>query len=270
MIEEKIYPMSLQEFMLFKELMNEETGISFSESKQNLMTGRLKKRLIFHHLDTFAQYYKMVKNNQSERQICIDLLTTNETFFFRHKNMWDLIRDTFIPQWLEKKQPISIWSAASSSGEEAYSCAILLHNTIKRQLAITIEGSDISQSVLQTARQGTYTHYALQKLTQSGKDSYFTYDIMTDMYQLKKYIRDMVQFTYHNLLNAKIGKKFDLIFLRNVLIYFNSDKKKAVLQNITNALKPEGILMLGGSESLSHFREQYTQLQSSVYRKKNG
>lgn len=261
------------EFKLFQTFMYDCAGINLNDKKQLLVRNRLRQRLEILHLHSYRDYYDylMAPQHLPERQAAINALTTNETFFFRHKNHWDFIIETLIPQWQKTATPMSVfhaWSGASSTGEEAYSLAIVLAHLFNATTWQTeIDATDINQEVLNAARQGIYHEYALQKTTTNCVKMYFEKN-GTD-YRVKPPIRRSVKFQLHNLMqpfNAKIS--YDLIMLRNVLIYFDDSSKKIVMENVTAKLKPNGYLFVGGSETMTAGNNAYECIRPTIYRKK--
>ncbi len=266
------------EFRLFKNLMYELTGVNFTDIKIALVNSRLKARLRIYGLKNFRSYYEYIikSENRDELQKCINLLTTNETFFFRHKEHWDFIMEEIIPEWKRRtgsSKIIRAWSAAASTGEEAYSCAIALYvNFINEEdWNIHVDATDINLDVLEKAKRGVYSFYSLQKLTSLCLHRCFIKappsKKYSKQYKLLPEIMNMVTFKQHNLLNDYVKNKYDLIFLRNVMIYFDAESKDIVIENISDALRKGGYLFLGGAETLTTFRNKFTQIKPSIYRK---
>ena len=261
------------EFKLFQTLMYDHAGIRLSERKQILVQSRLRKRLTTLGLDSYRAYYNLIISQEDEFQTCLNALTTNETFFFRHKNHWDFLTTQILPDWRarhDKTQVYRAWSAASSSGEEPYSLAIALRDSLKEseRWDVRVDATDINEEVLAKARRGEYGSYALQKLTPACIKSYFRPAQQDGNYVVKDRIRDLVQFRRHNLLHATSGAMYDLILLRNVMIYFDEASKAVVLATITRRLTPGGYLFLGGSETLPACKNQYDYVKPTVYRRR--
>lgn len=262
------------EFKLFKEMIYNHAGISLTDTKHSLVQNRLRKRLRFLNLSRFRDYFEYIseKNNEDEFQECINALTTNETYFFRHKHHWDYLVSTLIPNWKKNNSygsTFRAWSAASSTGEEPYSLTILLDDCLSGNEGwhINVHATDINKEVLTHAKEGVYGEYALQKVTRLCLEKYFN-DIGEKHYQVTDSIRKMVEFSIHNLQVPSAGNKYDVVFLRNVMIYFDDISKSRVIANITSRLKNGGYLFLGGAESLSACREQYDQIHPTIYRKR--
>jgi chemotaxis protein methyltransferase CheR len=262
------------EMRLFQELMYEEAGIRMADAKINLVQSRLRKRLEALELGSFRAYhaYATAPGHQDELQRCLEALTTNETFFFRHKQHWDFLIGELLPQWRRSAAAgatFRAWSAASSTGEEPYSLAIALDAALKGSgLNARIDATDINTQVLARARSGIYTSYALQKITPQCLKRYFTPCQDGQRQQVIESIRSMVTFRQHNLTHASGGQPYDLILLRNVLIYFDQESKGAVMAQVGARLRPGGWLILGGAESLSDRQGAFDYHRPTIYRKR--
>ena len=256
------------EFSLFKNMIYDAAGINMSDAKKALVNGRLAKRVKHYGLSSFTEYFKLLKNDKAgEFQTAVDLLTTNETFFFREQRHFDFLREQILPLWQAGAK--RIWSAASSSGEEAYTLAMVLAEHCRRQ-HWEIIGTDISTRVLEKARSG---HYPLER-SNNIPDSYLKKYCLKGTgtqegtFIVCKELRARVSFTHANLIKdlSKIGS-FDLIFLRNVLIYFDIQTKQHVISQVIQRLKPGGYLIVGHSESLNGVTEAVQLIKPSIYRK---
>jgi chemotaxis protein methyltransferase CheR len=252
--------MSDEEFLLFRDTIYSHCGIFFNEDSKYLLEKRLARRLTALNLPTFRDYYHFLKYNRKKDQELMDImdiLTTNETYFFREAFQLKAFTDEVIPELIKIKsargdRSLRIWSAGCSTGEEPFTIAMLLRDIKELQgWKIEIIGTDISQRVLQQARRGVY-----------GKASFRS----TSDYYLKRYfqeqdgglrindeIRELVTISHLNLFDSNrmimLGK-MDLIFCRNVIIYFDGTAKKKVVESFHDALYDGGFLLLGHSESL--------------------
>lgn len=263
--------LAFKDFRLFQCMMYEQAGIAMSDCKQSLVEGRLRKRLRQLGLGSYRDYYDQLADDPPELRICINLLTTNETYFFRHKRHWDFFSDHIIRDWLAAHSSgasMRVWSAAASTGEEAYSAAILLNDSFNGQtgLSYVIEASDINEDVLRRAREGTYSDYSLQKLTPGGIKRYFapTHD---GRHQVCESVRGTVHFLRRNLLEMSSGPAFDVVFLRNVIIYFDNASKAKAIEHVSSRLRKGGYLFLGGAESLSSRSGDFSVVEPTIYRK---
>ncbi|MBF0120588.1 MAG: protein-glutamate O-methyltransferase CheR [Desulfobacterales bacterium] len=264
-----------EESKLFQKLVYDSLGISMDERKNALIQNRLRKRLILKGMPTYGAYYKYIINpvNKDELKECLNLLTTNETFFFRHKEQWDFFTKVFIPEWAGSYKVgsiIRIWSAACSTGAEAYSAGIALLELLpkSKNFQISIEGTDINEKVIEYAKKALYDEYALQKLTKECVKKYFKKDKESVNYLISEQVKKVVYFRQHNLMNPILGPPFDLIFLRNVMIYFDDKSKEVVLKNVSRRIKPGGYLILGGAETLSSYEDLFTFVKPSIYRRR--
>jgi chemotaxis protein methyltransferase CheR len=260
------------EMRLFQDLIYREAGINLPDVKASLVQGRLRKRLDALGLDSFRDYHAYViqAHHQDELQECLEALTTNETFFFRHKQHWDFVLGTVLPEW-QKTAPrgatFRAWSAASSTGEEPYSLAIALDAGLANGSKGTVDATDINTKVLARAKAGLYGDYALQKLTPQCLKRYFHPCPKGDRHQVNDDLRAMVHFSQHNLQEPSHGAPYDLVMLRNVLIYFDAASKATVIRHMAPRIKPGGWIFLGGAETLSDSCGQFTYVRPTIYRK---
>ena len=259
-----------QEFTLFQRFIHQAAGIHLSPAKKTLIAGRLNKRVQQRGLSSYAEYFKLISSDdaQLERQVAVDLLTTNETYFFREAKHFEVLRG-HAKAAAGRSEPFRVWSAASSSGEEAYSIAMVLADCLEER-PWEIVGSDISLRVLERARTGHYvdsrtTHIPpayLKRFCLKGTGAQAGTVLVT------KALRERVSFTQVNL-NEPLPQlgKFDVIFLRNVMIYFNNETKREVVARLLERLKPGGYFLIGHSESLNDISSAVQQVAPSTYRK---
>jgi chemotaxis protein methyltransferase CheR len=260
------------EFTRFQRFIYDAAGITLSPSKKALVCGRLSKRLQAHQLQSYTAYFELLSSGKfaAEVQTAIDLLTTNETYFFREPKHFDLLRDLArAAASASRPQPFRVWSAASSTGEECYSIAMVLADHLAGQ-AWDVIGSDISARVLQRARIG---HYPLER-TQHIPHAYLKRFCLKGMGEeegtllIDRQLRSRVTFTQVNL-NTELPRlgTFDVIFLRNVMIYFSGDTKRQVVARVLALLKPGGYFCIGHSETLNDISTAVQQVAPSIYRK---
>ncbi len=236
-----------------------------------MVGSRLTKRLNFFKLDSFSQYYDLVMGNDepAERQMLVDILTTNETYFFREPKHFDYLKDNVLKKWRGGK--FRIWSAASSSGEEAYSLAMLLAETLPHR-PWEIIGSDLSTKVLKKASEGIYPMERIELLDMKLMEKYCMKGVRSQAgtFRITEKLRKHTHFGQVNLMKAlppKIGT-FDVIFLRNVLIYFDQETKKHVVERVVKRLNPGGLFVISHSETLNRVTDQLEMVQPSIYIKK--
>lgn len=241
-----------EEFRNFAALVYEMTGIHLADSKLGLLSNRLRRRLRALQLDSFEAYYRMLQSKADyERELphFLSAVTTNETFFFRNDGLWRSFVSEVIPELAAAKcdgsRSIRIWSAAGSTGAEACTAAILLRESLcdLESWHVTIIASDISKDALEQAETGIYSDYAVARVSPERLKKWFRK--VAQGYKLADEIRRLVQFKYHNLRDPWPEAPFDLVLLRNVLMYFDLDMKKRALTNVSDALAPGGCLLVG-------------------------
>lgn len=263
-------PITDAEFAQFQRFIFEAAGISMADAKKALVTGRLSKRLAAHQLETFGAYFKLLSSGQQpqEVQMAVDLLTTNETYFFREIKHFEFLRAQAIKA-RTLAQSFRVWSAASSSGEEAYSMAMVLADCMQTT-PWDIVGTDISTRVLEGARRALYSmergrHIPPEFLKRYCRKGIGQYD---GMLLVNHDLRQRVVFRHANL-NAALPEmgRFDVVFLRNVMIYFNNDTKRQVVARVISTVKPGGFFCIGHSESLNDISTAVQMVAPSIYQK---
>ncbi|WP_338477372.1 protein-glutamate O-methyltransferase CheR [Pseudomonas trivialis] len=259
-----------REFGQFQSWLYRAAGINLSPAKKALVAGRLFKRLKHYELESYGEYFKLIMSDQrkGELQVALDLLTTNETYFFREPKHFDFLRQQVLPKAAPGKL-FRVWSAASSSGEEPYSLAM----TLAEGLGTTpweVIGSDISTQVLAKARSG---HYAMERagtLPQPLLSKYCLKGIgrQEGTFLIDKRLRSRVNFVQVNLNEPLPGLgEFDVIFLRNVMIYFDQQTKSQVVARLLPLLRPGGHFIISHSESLNGVNDTLKLVAPSIYRK---
>ncbi len=248
------------EFQLFKKLVYVRAGIAIDDQKVAMLSNRLRRRLRTLHLETYMEYYQVLKQceeDAEEMSHFLSAVSTNETYFFRNEKLWQFVGSDLVKRFCEanksmKVKTVSFWSAASSSGEEAYTLAIVLKEKLPRfdSWKIEIVGTDISQRVLDTAKARVYKEYALQKIDAGRRRKLFNFKEGDTEFRLKDEIRGMVDFRRHNLREPFGRSKFDVVFLRNVMMYFDHAMKVKVMKNVCAALKPGGLFVTGDVDPL--------------------
>jgi chemotaxis protein methyltransferase CheR len=263
--------LSPAEFTWISEFIYAQTGIVMKDGKQTLVTGRLGRRLRHHGLTSYSEYFRRLRDpNDPEIRVAIDLLTTNETYFFREPDHFAFVREV-MAQRSAGPGPVRIWSAASSTGEEAFSLAMTLADCLPRT-EWEVFGTDISSRVVERARRGLYPLDAaakippdlLRKYCLRGKADYDGY------LGVHPALTARVDFEHLNLLEPlrSLGR-FEMIFLRNVMIYFDLETKRALVQRIRQLLQPGGYLVVSHSETLNGIQDGLTMIKPSVYRSVN-
>ncbi|MEE4361487.1 MAG: protein-glutamate O-methyltransferase CheR [Pseudomonadales bacterium] len=249
-------------------LVLETAGIHLSPAKQSMVAGRLGKRLKALGLGDYAAYLSVLDRDPVERQQAVDLLTTNETYFFREPKHYDYLRETVLPAH-PRGEPFRAWSAASSSGEEAFSLAMLLADRLGGS-DWHIFGSDISTQILEQAKRAQYPMARAERIPREYLKRFCLRGIGSQdgTFMIDQPLRARVEFRQVNLNESlpSVGP-FDLIMLRNVLIYFQMDKKREVVGRVVERLRPGGCFMVGHSESLHGVCDGLETVAPSIYRK---
>lgn len=260
MFEEQNTPLSDDVFRLLRDLIHDYCGIFFDDGSKFLLQRRLNRRLEQRQLKTFEQYYHFLRYDRKrdeELAVLVDNLTTNETYFFREAPQLRAFSEEILPELRERladRKRLRIWSAGCSTGEEPYTIAIMLLESGDwwRDWEIEIIGSDINQRVLHTARKGVYKKNAHRATSPEMLSRYFLDEGRGD-YRIIDRVRELVSFSYVNLLDpykTSLIRDLDIIFCRNVIIYFDREAKRKVIESFSEKLREGGYLLLGHSESL--------------------
>ena len=264
-------PLTDQEFALFQRFIFDSAGITLPSSKKALVSGRLAKRLRHYQLESYGEYFRVLHSgdNPAELQTAVDLLTTNETYFFRETKHFDFLRQQALAA-RGRTAMFRVWSAASSSGEEAYSIAMVLAECLGDDTAWEVMGSDISTRVLRGAQRAHYSEERARNIPASYLRRFCLRG--TQEYQgtllIDRALRSRVHFRQLNL-NVDLPQlgQFDMVFLRNVMIYFNDATKREVVARVISTIKPGGHFLIGHSESLNEISQAVQALAPSIYRK---
>lgn len=259
-----------REFAQFQRFIYETAGISLSAAKKPLVSGRLGKRLAHYRLASYAEYFKLLQSGTvpGETQMAVDLLTTNETYLFREPKHFEYLQ-TLARNARAQQRGLRVWSAACSTGEEVYSIAMVLADHLAG-MAWEVMGSDISTRVLEQATRGLYPLERAQNVPQRYLQRFCLRGIESQAGSLliERELRQRVKFMQVNL-NAELPRlgSFDVIFLRNVMIYFNGDTKQKIVNRVVAQLKPGGSFLVGHSESLTGIAAPLQPVAPSIYRK---
>ncbi|OVE82628.1 hypothetical protein BVY03_00525 [bacterium K02(2017)] len=269
-----------KEYQFIKNLIHLQTGIHLGEAKQEMVHSRLMKRLRTLKLQTFKDYIKHLKNNENELSFFINSLTTNKTNFFRESSHFDYLENIYCKNLLNKydkaNKTIHIWSAACSKGHEVYTLSLLfnLFCTHNPKIDYRILGTDIDTNVLTEAKNGIYSQDIIKDIPQK----YIKGQLLrqkcesTYMYKVESSLRNRIKIRQFNLTdpNFSFPMNFDIIFLRNVMIYFTKDLIQQIINNMYHCLNPNGLLFIGVSENLLGITHQFKSIQPSVYQKVGG
>ena len=266
------------DYEFLRQLVYERSRIHLGSDKRVLVTSRLAKRLRHHGLDNYGDYCDLLRSGRGaeELQFLIDRISTNHTHFFREQKHFDFLREIIIPKWqaeTRRCEPFRIWSAASSTGEEAYSIAIQLAEHFAPASAgrWQIEGTDISTRVLEVAQRGVYDAERLGPIPPDMIRRHFQRGMnqWEGHYRVKDEFRRCVHFQHLNLLagDYPFNQAFDLIFCRNVMIYFDRPTQETLVSQLAEKLVPGGHLLVGHSESLSGVKHNLKLVRPATYLK---
>lgn len=266
------YSITPKTFEQFRTLVYHESGISLSDNKQSLLVARLSKRLRDLNLTTFEEYYEAVTGDPSHDEFTrmLDLISTNKTDFFREPKHFDFLRDRVLPQ-LKDSRRIRIWSSACSSGEEPYTIAMTLYDSVPdpSQWDIKILASDISTRVLAKAALGHYEEDRLVDVPSSITTRHFLRGrgANAGRVKVKPHLAELIRFRRLNLMDEHFPIKtpLDVIFCRNVMIYFDRPTQEKLVGKFYRYLKPGGYLFIGHSESLQWVTHSFTHVAPTIY-----
>lgn len=261
--------MTESEFRQFQQMIFAVAGIHMPDNKRVMVAGRLAKRLKALEMASYGAYWQYLHGNATERQTAVDLLTTNETYFFREPRHFEFLREHVLPA-CPRGQRVRIWSAACSSGEEAYSLAMVLSDTLGAS-GWEVLASDISTQVLDKAKTGRYPMARTERIPSESLKRHCLKGIgeAAGTLMVDSALRTRVEFCQINL-NTRLPDVglFDVIFLRNVMIYFNAETKQQIVNRLQACLKPGGYLIIGHSETLNGLQGEWEAIMPSVYRVK--
>lgn len=270
------------ELRLLQTLVYQECGMHFDERRTSFLQDRLQRRLKECHLDSFYSYYRLLISQPGKQELTrlLENLTVNETSFFRHKAQMDLFQRDILDEILQRKQErkdftLRIWSAGCSTGQEPYTLAMLvadamsyyyLRNPVSLQTPIPkplipapwrveIMASDINYSVLRAAQEGSYPEHQMLAVDYGYRLRYF--DKVGDRYAVKKNVKELVHFDFHNLKTEYLPQRNDIIFCRNVMMYFDEPEQKRLVEKFYRCLNARGFLFVGHAESLLGLTEKF-------------
>jgi chemotaxis protein methyltransferase CheR len=270
---------STLDYAKFRDFLHKASGILLGENKQYLVSSRLRKIMAEQQMSSLSDLVDRMNHNPRSglREAVIDAMTTNETLWFRDIHPFRILEEKLLPELAGATQPIRVWSAACSTGQEPFSISMTVDEYRRKKLGafkpmVNVVATDISARVLNAAKEGEYEMLAIGRgLSEDRLKSFFT-KTETGSWKVKPEIRRVVEFRPLNLLESySLLGKFDIIFCRNVLIYFSGESKRDILERMHGSLKPGGYLILGASESLNGLPEKYEMVQCNpgiIYRAK--
>jgi len=275
-------PITEPELKLLQTLVYQECGMYFDERRAHFLQDRLQRRLKACRLETFYSYYRLLTSREGKAELSalLEILTVNETSFFRNKPQLDLFQKQILEEMLHRKQDrrdwtLRLWSAGCSTGQEPYTMAMqvadalayyYLRNPLPFDMPspkplipppwrVEILASDISYSALRTAQEGIYSEAQMELVDYMFRLRYF--DKLGDHYQIKKCVRDLVHFDFHNLKTEFLPQRNDFIFCRNVMIYFDEPEQKRLIDKFYRCLNAGGYLFVGHAESLFGLTDRF-------------
>jgi len=274
--QSKEFKFTDKDFKFIKNLVSAKTGIVLSDAKRSMVYSRLARRLRALSIESFSNYCDFLKTeNEDELINFVNAITTNLTSFFREKHHFDYIAKTLIPHWLKTRnneRRIRIWSAGCSTGEEPYSIAITLQEHFPNidDWDVKILATDLDTNVVATAKSGIYSEERIEGLPKSMVRDWFKKgsDSFAGKVKVSPILQEMITYNQLNLLQEWPFKGgFDLIFCRNVVIYFNKDTQRVLADRYADMLKNDGTLFLGHSETLFKVSDRFSLVGNTVYNK---
>ena len=265
-----------REFKKLSQFIETEVGIKMPPAKKILMESRLQKRIKILGLSNFREYYDFVFTENSRKELIemIDAITTNKTDFMREPAHFDFLVNRALPDVTKNKDRINLWSAACSTGQEPYNLAMFMEEfrTAGKRVEYSVTATDISRSCLEKGTNAVYTLKDILDVSQTFKKKYFlkSKNPESEQVKIKSFLRDRVRFQSINLMKDEYGlkNKYDIVFCRNVLIYFDKENQAKVINRIVAHMNPGAYLFLGHSESMAGINSGLTGIASSIFQKK--
>jgi chemotaxis protein methyltransferase CheR len=261
----------------FAELIYERTGIHVSPQKKMLLSNRLRRRLRETGIEDFSSYYqhlKRLKDADPEWDAFLQEITTHETYLFRDESQWNWFRNEYLAACAAEpaaagKRSLRIWSAACSTGDEPYTAACCIAGTLQNlsQWSIQILGTDIGVGALEQAEAGVFGERAMRLVPDEFRRRFFSKAQNAPLWEAKPALKSLLHFRQQNLMSPLREKPFDLVFLKNVLIYFDAVSKRTVMDNVRAMIRPGGLLVAGAAEGITEFVKDFKRLQPWLYRK---
>jgi len=267
-----------EEFQLMRRLIYDRVGINLTEQKRSLLVGRLQKLLRKEGFATFKEYYEHLVSDKTEQALStlVDLVSTNHTFFNREKAHFDYFHSTALPEVIarlksQNRRDLRVWCAGSSTGEEPYMLLMLMHEALGSDYPHWDAGllaTDISDRVLQIAKAGIYSEDKVALVPEALKRKYFR-KLPDGNWAVTEQIKKEAFYRRFNLMNKQFPfkKPFDIIFCRNVMIYFDQPTRNALVERFHQYTAPGGYLFIGHSESLGRSQSLYKYIMPALYRK---
>ena len=266
------------QLLRYAELIYRRTGIRVSPQKRTLLSNRVRRRLRETGIQGFAAYYdhlKRLRPNDPEWDAFLQEITTHETYLFRDEGHWDWFRNVYLPQVAaearsgSRRRTLRIWSAACSTGDEPLSAACCIADSLSNynQWTIRILGTDIGIGALEQARNATFGERAMRLVPPAYKKRFFSKATGANVWQARPVLTEMVTFRQHNLLDPLRESPFDLVFVKNVLIYFDPVSKRQVMDNVRSVIGPGGLLVAGAAEGLGESVKDFVRIQPWLHQR---
>ncbi len=260
------------DFAQLRDIVHKNTGITIAENRRSMLFSRLQRRLRETGEATFNAYINRVTNDPDEMQELTNRVTTNETYFYRTPRVWSHLREVVIPRFLDTpgSRQMKVWSAASSTGEEAHTVGVVLEDVRKTTAGFdySVLGTDISSRVIDIATTGHYVGRPVARFKKEDPELFGRHMVGDDAggYQVKPEVKRRITFRLHNLLERlKTGGPFDVVFLRNVLIYFTNEDQEKILAHVHAQMRPDGTLIIGESETLASLNCKFEPVAPLIY-----
>jgi len=266
------------ELARFADLIYARTGIRVSPQKKTLLSNRLRRRLRETKIRSFDEYYQHLRSlrpDDAEWDAFLQEITTHETYLFRDETQWHWFQREFLPSHEAacrasgRGRSLRIWSAACSTGDEAMTiaCCVAACLTNLAQWKVQIVGTDIGVGALEQARSGVFSERAMRLVPEGYRSRFFTKAKDAPVWQARPILAAMTSFRQHNLMTPLHESPFDLVFLKNVLIYFDTASKRTVLSNARAMIRPGGLLVAGAAEGVCDLIKDFERFQPWLYRK---
>jgi len=274
MSNDREFAFTQKDFTFLSKIIHERTGIVVSDDKFNMFYSRLSRRVRSLKLTSFKEYCDVVRDDRegSETSELINAITTNLTAFFRESHHFEYLADTVLPELTQNSSDrnIKIWSAGCSTGEEPYSLAITLKESpLLAHWNIELKATDLDSNVVATASRGVYSMSRVEGMSKNRLKRWFLKGAgkQQGLVKVKPELNKIIDFGQLNLMDNWSQESQDVIFCRNVIIYFNKETKSKLVEKYANSLKPGGYLFIGHSESLYKITDRFELIGNTIYRK---
>ena len=267
-----------RQLALYADLIYRRTGIRVSPQKKTLLSNRLRRRLRETGIAGFEEYYEYLRGlppDHAEWDGFLQEITTHETYLFRDESQWKWFQNSYLPQRAAAARQglrltaLRIWSAACSTGDEAFTAACCVAACLPNhaEWQIRILGTDIGAGAVAQAQTGRFSERAMRQVPASYRTRFFVKDPATAQWQARPVLTAMTAFRQHNLLEPLGERAFDIVFLKNVLIYFAPESKRRVMENVRSAVQPGGMLVTGPAEGVADLLRDFVRLQPWLYQR---